>query len=433
MDWQRRASDVIGEHDPATALRVHPFVVVTVPRQAGKTTFALTEAALRCVLPARRPARVWYTAQTGQAAREKWDELVRAVPASWAVKITRTNGAERIRFPSGAQLRPFPPTRDALHGEQSDLVIVDEAWTLDTDRGEALMQAIGPTQATRPGAQVLIVSTAGTDSSTFLRGLVDRGRAGDPSVTYLEYSIPDDVDPLDVDELAGWHPAVGETIDRAFLDVQAGILADLPGEYARAYGNRWTATAERVIAPALWARAIAVRPLPPGPPVFAADVAADRSRTAIIACNDGVLEVVRSDPGVDWAVPAILELRRKHRPAAVVVDRYGPSAALADQLEGAGVDLFPTSAQTYAAACQSFLDGIGAAPPRITYRMAPELDAAVDAAATRPAADGAWVWSRRLATAPICELVAATWAAWADLHRPPAPVRPAVLAVSGRR
>ena len=430
MQWQATASQLVGEYDPATGLRVHPFVVVTVPRQAGKTSWALTECARRCLTPSARPARVWYTAQTGQAAREKWDVLAGALPARWS---RRTNGSERTRFPDGSQFRPFPPTRDALHGEQSDLVIVDEAWTLDRWHGEQLMQAIGPTQATRPGAQVIVVSTAGTDASTWLRSLIDRGRAGDPSVCYLEYSIPDDVDPLDVPELARWHPAVGDTIGVDFLQTQAAIMADAPGEYARAYGNRWTATAERVIAPAVWARAIATRPMPDGRPVFAADVAADRTRAAIVACNDGVLELVRSAPGVEWIVGELLALVDKHRPAAVVVDRYGPSAALADQLEHAGVTLFPTSGQTYAAACQSFLDRIGAGTPTLTYRMAPELDAAVDAAATRAASDGAWVWSRRLATAPICELVAATWAAWADQHRPPTPPRPAVLSLSGRR
>src|SRR4029077_5033192 len=133
------------------------------------------------------------------------------------IRAKYTNGTERLIFPHGSTLRPFPPTKDALHSMQSDLVIVDEAWKFDDVRGAELMQAIGPTQATRPGAQVVIVSTAGTADSTWLRTFVDRGRAGDPALTYLEWSIGDDVDPMDLDAVAAAHPAIGRTIDKSFL------------------------------------------------------------------------------------------------------------------------------------------------------------------------------------------------------------------------
>jgi hypothetical protein len=418
-----------------TGRRRNPFNVVTIQRQAGKTSWVLAEVLHRCLFdgPGRR---VWYTAQNGQYAREKWLELVNeltapASPLAGRLRVKLPGGGESATFPNGSVFRPFPPTRDALHGQQSDLVILDEAWRHDADRGATLLQGIGPTQATRPGAQVVIVSTAGTlAGSTFLKPLVDRGRAGDPSIAYLEWSIADDVDPMDLDAVAAAHPAVGWTIERSFLDREADVLVDMPGEFARAYGNRWTKTAERAIDHAVWIAAATPRPIPPGRVVFGADIAQDQSRGAIVACNGGIVEVVESRPGTAWVADRLRELVAAHSPAAVVVDRVGPSSTLADDLEfppagTAPVELFLLSGQLYAAACARFLDDV--THRRVQYRIHPALDAAVEAAAVRPLGEG-WAWGRRTAAAPICELVAATLASWADRHRPAAPISPAVYA-----
>ena len=55
----------------------------------------------------------------------------------------------------------FAPTRDALHSRFSDLAVIDEAWAFDATRGAELLQGALPTQKTRPGAQIWIVSAAG--------------------------------------------------------------------------------------------------------------------------------------------------------------------------------------------------------------------------------------------------------------------------------
>jgi hypothetical protein len=435
MPWQRVASALLNERDP-TGRRRHSFVTVTIQRQAGKTAWVLAEVLDRCLFagPSRR---VWYTAQNGQYAREIWSELVAELrgdtsPLAGRTQLAKSNGAECLTFPNGSTFRPFPPTRDALHSKQSDLVIVDEAWKHDADRGAALLQGIGPTQATRPGAQVVVISTAGTlAGSTFLKPLVDRGRAGDLDAgAYLEWGIADGVDPFDLDEVCAAHPAVGWTIDRSFLAKWAGIFADMPGEYARAYGNRWTATADRAIDPAVWIAAATPHRMPPGRPVFGADIAQDQSRGAIVACNGGILEVIESRPGTAWIADRLRDLVAAHHPAAVVVDRVGPSSTLADDLEhpAAGLEavpLFPLTGALYAAACARFLDDV--THRRVQYRIHPALDAAVEAAAVRPLGEG-WAWGRRTAAAPICELIAATLASWADRHRPPAPIVPAVYA-----
>jgi hypothetical protein len=439
MPWQRQASDLLNEH--TGGVRAHPFTVVTIQRQAGKTTWLLAEALDRCLFggPFRR---VWYTAQNGQYAREKWSELVAELTAPGAplrrqVQAKLTNGTERLIFPNGSTFRPFPPTKDALHSMQSDLVIVDEAWRHDATRGAELMQAIGPTQATRPGAQVVVVSTAGTADSTWLRPLVDRGRGADPAVTYLEWAIPEDADPLDLDVVTAHHPAAGRTIDAAFLAVQRGIMAATPGEYARAYGNRWTATLEQVIPATDWA-AIRHRDGTPAagtPPVFGAEVAVDRSAAAVLACwpdTDRVptLEVVAYAPGTDWVAGRLTELHAAHGSPAVLDGGTGPTSTVVDQLRDRRDNELPgwvraVTPREFTTACAQLLDAV--TDRVIRHRGNPELDAAVGAAARRTVGDG-WAWSRRGLTVDVSPLVAASLALFGDRHRTPAPARPRVYA-----
>ena len=422
MPWQQVAAGLIGEHDRGR--RVHPLTVITIQRQAGKTTLLLAVAVDRCLF--QPGARVWYTAQNGMYAREKWGELVTELtgpgsPFAGLLTVKLSAGSEKLIFPNGSQLRPFPPTKDALHSMQSDLVIVDEAWKFDELRGAELMQAIGPTQATRPGAQVVIVSTAGTMESTWLRAFVDRGRAADPAVSYLEWSITEDTDPLDLPAVAAAHPAVGHTIDVSFLEREAGILADLPAEFARAYGNAWTAATERVIPAGVWAAAATTAEPGPARVVIAADIAQDRTRSAIVVCANGVLEVVESQDGVDWVAPRILDLADRWKAAAVAVDDHGPSVTLHDDLVLAGLELEEIPPTAYLTACTAFVDRI--TDGTLTYRPHPNLDSACAAAVRRPVGDG-WVWGRRRAAGPIPELVAATLAAYVDAHRPPPRRRP---------
>jgi hypothetical protein len=87
-----------------------------------------------------------------------------------------------MKFPNLSQLRPHPPTEAALHGKQSDRNDIDEAWAFEEVRGKALMQAVAPTQLTRPHAQTFIWSAGGTAGSTWLADLVARGRGGDPGI-----------------------------------------------------------------------------------------------------------------------------------------------------------------------------------------------------------------------------------------------------------
>jgi hypothetical protein len=440
MPWQRLVADVGGEVDDA-GLFVYPLVVVTVQRQAGKTALDLAQSVQRCLAGPRR--KVWHTAQTGQEARKKWRELADELVATdlgrrvVAGKPKRGAGSEVLTFINGSSLRPHPPTRDGLHGEQSDTNNVDEAWAFDEAQGADLFQAIVPTQATRPGAQTWVWSTAGDRSSTWFRSLVNRGRAGEPGLAFFEWGIPDDADPTDLDVIARHHPAFGftQTLD-TFRRAQVS-LADKPGEFARAYGNRWTGGGERVIPVEPWMAAQTEAPVPDGRRAFGVAVGVDGDTLwgSIVAVEEDAAgrrwwEVVEHRPGRSWLVDRVKALRDKGQGVAIM--RSGPAAPVADQLDLDGVELLTPSMAEYTAACQDVFDrittkatdpedGREAWAPRIIHRRHDGLDTAADVAGTRGVGDGAWIWSRTKSTGDIGPLEAGTLGGFA-LSRSPAPV-----------
>lgn len=74
MPWQQHAVDVALEVDPDTGELFYEEVVISVPRQSGKTTLLLALMIWRCLHMCRRlgtPQTVTYLAQSGKMARRK--------------------------------------------------------------------------------------------------------------------------------------------------------------------------------------------------------------------------------------------------------------------------------------------------------------------------------------------------------------------------
>lgn len=433
LPWQHLTADLIGEYDPATGHLTRPTVVLTVQRQAGKTELIKALICDRALFhgPGQR---IWYTAQSGQYARDKWGEVVtelsaKGSPLAGYVAARWSKGDELLTFPNGSTFRPFPPTRDALHSKQSDLAIIDEAWKHDPIRGSEIIQAVGPTQQNRlklgfGRPQTVLLSTMGTAASTWWHSWVDKGRAGDPMIdAYIEYGIGDQADPDDMDLVVAAHPAIGHLTDREFLEQERRKMGR--SEFARAYANARTATDDRFIDLADW-RAGATTGDLPGKVVFAFDVAPGSVQASIVAAAGGIGEIVESRPGVDWLPDRIVELRDRWKPAAILVDRTGPAGPTADRLDQRRVVLLEITPAQYAAGCVQLVDGLKART--LQYRKHAALEAAADAAVPRPVGDGMWAWGRRKSGGPICAIVALTLALWADAHRPAAPARPVVYA-----
>jgi hypothetical protein len=436
MPWQLYTHTVGGEVN-ACGRYVYPLVIVSVPRQSGKSASMLAKKVHRCL--AAPDQRTWFTAQTGKDATDLYREfvgrLLRSPLAAYVHgKPAFRGGSECLTFINGSTLRPFAPGRDALHGKQSDDVDIDEGWKFDEVQGTDLFQAITPTQATRPGAQTWVWSTRGDALSVWFHRLVAEARAGAEGMALLDWGIPAGLEPT-VENVAAHHPAVGHTQSLESLQAAQVTMKNKPAEFARAFGNRETGGKERVIPLDRWEAARTVADLPAGVPAYGVAVYEPRNGGdvsgalfAAVADDAGrpVLELLEHRPGRAWLAPAVLELVDRGQGVAVV--RGGPAGPVADALELAGIELLELSSLDYANACQDLWDrlcdaGAVADGPRLLHRDSEELDRGMDVAGRRFIGEGAWVWAAKDSTGDIATVAAATVAAWAVARAaPPAPI-----------
>ena len=203
MPWQRYVADVGCEIDPDTGLPAYREVVVTIPRQSGKTALFLAWQLDRS-LNWGRPQRSVFTAQTGKDARDKWlDELFPLIEHSrlspLVKQVNKGMGNESITFKTGSGIRLASTSATSGHSKTLDQAVLDEIWHDVDDRRE---QGLWPAMITRPDAQLLVCSTAGTQTSTVYNRKVASGRLAvkedtGRGVAYFEWSAPEDWDPSD--------------------------------------------------------------------------------------------------------------------------------------------------------------------------------------------------------------------------------------------
>ena len=439
-EWQRRANDVALELDENGRLRYHT-VVISVPRQCGKTTNDMAASVTRTLI--QPGARVWYTAQTGQSARERWiKEVARPIETRLPglARIKLGQGDTRLVIPeTSSEFRPMPPGAEYLHGEQSDMVTIDEAWVHSEPAGNALLQAIDPTFLTRAGTplgtQLWYSSTMGTSASTWWHNTLADAVNGMDGVCVIDYGIGPDVDPTDVEAVIAAHPLGHDPAIAAHIRAKSVTMP--PNEFARAYGNRPTTSTERVIPLDAWTAAQTMAPIPPDAPVyFGAAIDIDRTETAIAACaivdEIPVVEIVDRRPGTTWAHDRLIELVTRHSAPPPVIDAFGPSGTLADSLAQAGYSPEKFGVRDLTRACADFLDRITHTAhdsmtysPRIAIRTDDGLDLAADLVQRRKVGDS-WAWQRSL-MGSIAPLEAATLALHGATHRPPAPTAPLII------
>lgn len=411
MPWQQRAIDVIGEVDDSGKLRYHT-VIITVPRQSGKTTISLGTSFHRALwLPG---SKVWFTAQTGQAARERFlDELGRPAAMRFPslVKLNRGAGDTRLTIPAtGSQVRPHPPTEEYLHGEQSDLNLIDEPWALTEDEASALMQAIIPTQATRPNAQTIMLSTAGTADSTWWHRQVDEAREGKPGVAIIDYGLPLDADPSDLEATIAAHPAVGHTISRETIEAAYHTMS--PSEFARGYGNVPTIGSNEMFNEEALSAITGDDPIPNDARVAVA-VAVGRGLEsgAIVAVGlDGetpVVEVIDARPGTNWIADQAAAVAQAQR-LPLIIDRIGPAGAVADELDARAIELITPKPRDISNSVLDLISRIRNGDIRL--RPDDQLAAEIRGAKTRDMGDSGVMWSRKKSALPIARLEAATLA-----------------------
>jgi hypothetical protein len=414
MPWQQYVADVMGEELP-NGLPAFREGIVSVNRQQGKSTLLLATEVERCTLRASSQT-VAYTAQTGSDARKKLlnDQvpLLMASPLRATVEnVHRAQGNEGVKFSNGSRIDVLASNASAGHGKIIDLGVIDEAFDDTDDRRE---QAMLPGMMTRPAAQLLVVSTMGTDASVYLNRKVELGRAAalegrTSGIAYFEWAIPEGAD---IEDPASWWlgmPALGLTVSEASVAHARSTMTE--GEFRRAFGNQRTRSMERAIPEVTWRLACRADVAPAGGLFGVFDVAPGRDWSAVAVAGGGVAELVEYRPGVNWLVGRMLELYESHR-LTVAVDGRSPAASLIPDLRAAGVPVRELTSSEITAACGTFYDDL--ADGKVKVRLtSPELNAALDAAVvavTRQPVVDTWKWGRK-GSVDISPLIAVTLAA----------------------
>jgi hypothetical protein len=433
MPWQQAAADIAGEVDSRGRL-CYNEIVITVPRQSGKTTLILSVVLGRADAgePFGGRQRMLYAAQTREDARDKWKEdyledmnQVRAIRGLYQTRIA--NGSEKITWLSSrSTFGPIATKEKSGHGKVLDFGCLDEAFAQEDDSVEA---AWLPAMITRPMAQFWVPSTAGNDMDTYFGGKVKDGRLASMAdigsgMAYIEYSAPDNAPADSPDVWRACMPALGytqeiESIEREFHRMKLNA-------FRRAFLNQWVGKVTDMVIPAeRWEVCRTDEDESPRAtrPVISIDVSADRAHTCIAigaARPDGrtIVRVIDYREGTAGVVQRVLDLRDEYDPAAIIIDGAGPVRSLLEDLRAEYVEPHVMSSQDMVAACGAFYDAVVPAAghePRVAVYSEPVLEDAVVAAERRELGD-AWAWTRKksasIGQADISPLVAVTSAYW---------------------
>ncbi|VDG76917.1 Phage terminase-like protein, large subunit [Actinobaculum suis] len=403
MPWQQYVANVACELS-----REHPgefryeTVIVTVPRQAGKSD--LVGAIHTHRLMAYRDHHAVMTAQTGKDAGKRWRSIVDNIDdsAGKRMKVNRGKGSELLTWlPTRSDLSPFAPTVDSIHGDALNLASIDEAWAFTQAQGADLETAIKPTFLTIANSQLWIVSTRGTANSQWLNEKIAIGReaVNDPKsrVAFFEWSADEeaaDADPYS-DATLSFHPAIGYTqTARKIRDLGGGKDTSL-GEWRRSYLNLPTSTNETAIDLAVWdslkwnydsEETERDRPTRPEDYVLAWDVSLDGQNASIAAAwidteGNPAVEIIATAPGTAWVRDALRRAAaRGYR--SIISDDTGPNRTI--HLDLTDVPMKICGWDTYGSACQALIDRVREGT--ITHDGNPVLRAAMEVAVLRQSA-----------------------------------------------
>lgn len=412
MAWQRMVLEVACEVDE-NGVFVYREVIITVPRQSGKTTLILCKCTHRCLAWPRMV--VTYAAQTRNDSRKKWEddylEQLDHSVFSGKFRARKTNGNEAIIwYKTRSRFGISSTTEKAGHGSTLDEGYIDEAFAQQDAR---LEQAFKPAMITRTNAQLWVVSTAGTEKSLYLKSKVERGRAAVEAgithgICYFEWSA-------DEDEEDYGNPAVWRTCMPALhwpdcppnctahTVTEAAVASDYLSmdlnEFRRAYLNQWCAaiTHEPIVEPEVWAALGDKRSKWHGPVCFGIAVNPERTMAAIGAAGERkderlAVEVIDNKPGTAWIAARCLALQEKHESLGFWIDKRSAAGSLIEPLREAGVVVWDLSTAEYAVACGQWYDD--ATQDKMRHREDPRLTTAMLGATRRDVGD-AWVFDRR--------------------------------------
>lgn len=434
FDWQQDVvHDALGlRADGKWASRV---VTLVCPRQNGKG--GILEALELYWLFLCPDRLIVHTAHRFDVAQEHFlrvRALIEGTPSLMKrVKSIRTaNGSEGIFLHDKSRLLFKARSKGSLRGPSPDKIVLDEAYYL----WDEALSGVLPSQGATPNPQTIYTSSSpipGAESDV-LRRLCARGREGDPSMAYTEFSCPEG---SDLDDRTNWYeanPSLGSLLSEESLASDRAVMTD--EGFAAEHLGIWATTDKEpgAIPMAAW-HSSAVTDISDkwlaDPVCFGVEGNADNSAISVVAAGITAewkvgLDLARHADGTDWVLDWAIEANGQHKPKGFVFD---PKSSTADlfmaKFRDAGLPVIECGFidRALPQATHGLLDDI--ANGRIEHLADELLTAAADGAGKRIYGES-WLWDRRKPGTVMSPLTAATIARW-GLLLPEAKAEPFVF------
>ena len=406
-------------------------VVLSIPRQVGKTYLVGALVLLMCILfPGLRVVWTAHRTRTATNTFRSMQGMARRKKVAPHISHIRTaNGEQEIGFRNGSMVMFGAREQGFGRGfDEIDIEVFDEAQILTEKALEDMVAATN--QARHPhGALLFYMGTPPrpVDPGEAFTGKRERALSGESEdLVYVECSADPDADPDDREQWAKANPSYPF---RTPLESMRRLRENLPSDEAwmrEALGVWDAAGTGGVIPPPSWADQCDERSavvdrfalgVECGPDLAWASVALAGQRA------DGAWHLELDEDqhtrgrGVAWLVPYLeAAVRANPQIRSIVVDVAGPVAALLEQhqrgrwrFKGSRLEVTPVKVAELGAGCARVLDGI--VTGWLWHIGQPQFTAAALPAGKRPLGDtGMWVWSRKTAESDITPIQAGTLA-----------------------
>jgi hypothetical protein len=418
--WQQGVGSIaLGKRKDGKYAATVGGVVLSIPRQVGKTFLVgMIVIALCLLVPG---LTILWTAHRTRTATKTFHTLKgmteRPKVKPHMLDPRLSNGEQEIRFRNGSVIMFGAREQGFGRGfDEIDVEVFDEAQILSE---KALEDMVPATNQSRQGTGALLFFM-GTpprpgdpgDEFTNRRNRAISGKSD--SMVYVEFSADDEAKLDDRDQWRKANPSYPHrTSDESMMRMRENLTDD--DSFRREALGIWPdATVSGVVPAATWSTLADPDAAPPSSPVFAVDVAPDRSSTCISTAghrDDGKVQLatVEHKSGTGWVVDRLKALCEAHG-GEVVIDPGGAAGSLIAELERADVPLRLMRTRDVVQAFGMFVDAC--ANDGLRHLGQPSLTSALAGAKKRDLTGGGSAWARQSVAVDITPLVAATNALW---------------------
>lgn len=430
--WQDGAGQIaLGKRADGKYAATVGGVVISIPRQVGKTFLVGALLMVMCVLfPG---LKVIWTAHRIRTSTNTFRSMQgyarRRRVAPHIAQVRMGAGDQEIRFTNGSMIIFGAREQGFGRGfDEVDMIVFDEAQIL-TEKALDDMIATANQSRHPHGALLFYMGTPPRpiDPGEVFTNKRNRALAGEADdMAYIEFSADPDADPDDQEQWRVANPSYPHrTPKEAMLRMRANLLSDesflreglgiwdankgsgvIPGPSWKAQRDQTSKAVDRL-----------TLGVECGPDLAFASIALAGQRED----GDWHFELDEDQHtkgrGAAWLVPHLEKtLRLNPDIRAVVVDVAGPVKAMLEQFQPnrwrfkhTSIEVTPVKVAELGTGCTQVLDGI--VTGWLWHIDQPQFTAAALPAGKRPLGDtGMWVWSRKLAESDITPIQAGTLA-----------------------